>query len=86
VEGVFNYRYIQNNIHDTPITIRHNGQEHVFHVFCQNHCHLPPNTAVAGSWRGEIVVMKAGLDNVGVVNMRLQDAKQVDEAINQYVI
>ena len=30
--------------------------------------------------------MKAGLDNVGVVNMRLQDAKQVDEAINQYVI
>src|SRR6266699_2629765 len=60
VEGVFEHRGIQPFIYDTSLTIRHNGKEHIYFVFCQNHCHLPSNTALAGAWRGDILVMRAG--------------------------
>lgn len=83
VEGVFKHRRIQNFIHDTSFTIRHNGKKHVYFVFCQNHRLLPINTAVAGAWRGEIVVMKAGTEVEGVINMRTEDALLVDQAINK---
>ena len=83
VEGVFEHCKIQRFIHDTSITIRHNGKEHIYVVFCQNHCCLPFNTALAGAWRGDIVVMKAGTDVDGVINMRTQDAQLVDQAINE---
>jgi len=83
VEGVFEHCKIQRFIHDTSITIRHNGKEHIYVVFCQNHCCLPFNTALAGAWRGDIVVMKAGTDVDGVINMCTQDAQLVDQAINE---
>ena len=86
MEGVFEHRRIQHFIHDTSIIIRHDGKEHTYIVFCQNHCRLPFNTAVAGAWRGDIVVMRSGIDVDGVINMRTEDALLVDQAINEYVI
>ncbi|KDR72078.1 hypothetical protein GALMADRAFT_213526 [Galerina marginata CBS 339.88] len=85
VEGIFEHRNTQPFVHDTSITVRHNGREHIFFVFCQNHCRLPFNNAVVGPWRGNIVVMKAGSDVSGVVDMRSQDAELVDQAINEFV-
>ncbi|KIM35108.1 hypothetical protein M413DRAFT_32734 [Hebeloma cylindrosporum] len=83
VEGVLGNRRVQPFIHDTFVTIRHNGKEDVYHVFCQNHCRLPLNRAVGGTWRGNIVVMRSGKAIRGVVNMRLQDARRVDKVINE---
>ena len=63
------------------ITINRDGTEHKFVVFCQNHLHLPSNAAVGGRWRGNIVVMKIGTADTGVVNMPLQESLLVDDVI-----
>ena len=85
VEPLFEHRHIQPFIHDTKITISENGVESHFLVFCQNHSHLPLNTAVAGFWKGEILVMRCAKNREGVVNMRSDDAEKVDLVISQYV-
>ncbi|KJA19402.1 hypothetical protein HYPSUDRAFT_204619 [Hypholoma sublateritium FD-334 SS-4] len=81
VEGLFNNRRLQPYIHDTMITVNRNGSEHKFMVFCQNHRYLPSNATVGGCWRGDIVVMKIGTADSGVVNMPLQESLLVDDAI-----
>lgn len=85
VEALFQHRCIQPFIHDTRVTVRFNGQDHTFLLFCQNHRHLPRNTAVAGHWRGDIVVMRVEMGGSDVVNMRPQDAPKVDEVVYKYV-
>ncbi|KJA14386.1 hypothetical protein HYPSUDRAFT_208734 [Hypholoma sublateritium FD-334 SS-4] len=81
VEGLFNDRRLQPYIHDTIITVSRNGSEHKFVVFCQNHRYLPSNATVGGRWRGNIVVMKIGTGDNGVVNMPLQDSLLIDDVI-----
>jgi len=86
VEGIFEHHRIQPFIHDTFITVRQNGTENIYHIFCQNHCRLPSNNSVRGVWRGDIIVMREGKDICGVVDMRPQDAGLVDQVINEWVI
>ena len=82
VEGLLGHRTIQPFIHSTSITIRHNGIEEHYYLFCQNHCRLPLNNSVVGPWRGDIIVMRKGKDICGVVDVRSRDANQVDQVVN----
>lgn len=86
VEGLFEHRYIQPHIHNAKITVRQNGKKHDFVLFCQNHCHLPLNSTVAGQWRGDIVVMKMGTERSDYVNMASRDAYWIDQAVNRFAI
>ncbi|KAF8157405.1 hypothetical protein BJ912DRAFT_936878 [Pholiota molesta] len=86
VESLFDHRYIQPHLHDAKITVHQNGKKYNFIVFCQNHCHLPLNAAVAGHWRGDIVAMRIGAEQNDYINMPSQDAQRIDEAINKFVI
>jgi hypothetical protein len=75
VEGIFGNRRIQPFIHDTSITVHHNRKENTYYVFCQNHCRLPFNNAVIGTWRDDIIVMQARKNICGVLDMHAKTPK-----------
>lgn len=79
----------QPHIHDTIVTVIESARVHKFHIFVKNHELLPLNPAIATlvpgrQWRGDILVMKIGTSVAGVVNLRNDDQRLVDIAVQWY--
>ena len=85
MEGLFEDRFIQPFIHEAHVTLRDKGSKHQFLVFCQNHLHLSVNTSIGRerNWRGDIVVMRLGIKDPRVINMRTGDGARVDYMVKQ---
>jgi hypothetical protein len=86
IEGAFTDFDIQHHIHDTAVIVRDGRHTYKFHLFVKNHCRMTFNAAVAalgGNWRGDIIVMRAGLAGNFVVNMRGGDSRLADLVVKK---
>jgi hypothetical protein len=67
------------------------GKRNNTFYFCfKNHSRLPKNKTVrslsGGIWKGDIIILRVGMDHQRVVNMRGHDAKLADFILKKYVL
>jgi hypothetical protein len=85
-ESLFEEATVQPYVHNCLITVREGRHIYRFCVFFKRHLRLRANSLLSTGdheFRGDAVVMKIGVNNPSVVNMRGRDNVLADFIIHQ---
>src|SRR5262245_25533631 len=88
-ESVLSGSQTQPHVHNCTVSVS-NGRDAInFEIFFKRHVHLPINRsiplAVRKKFRGDVLIMRVGVNGERVVNMRPRDGVIADWAVQRYI-